>query len=138
MPRNFKDEAVRQIVGRGYSVAEVSKRFGVSAHSLYKWLKSVQPDNTEEQAPAPRFIGLTNHDMARACEKRSNRNSNRQIRSTPFLSASTRAIFVMNLFRLPRLHLAVRFTAKAFTHRRGDIICYRIWPLRGPQLSSRR
>jgi len=30
----FKDEAVRQIVDRGYSVAEVSKRLGVSAHSL--------------------------------------------------------------------------------------------------------
>jgi transposase len=66
MPRIFKDEAVHQIVDRGYSVAEVSKRFGVSAHSLYKWVKSVKPDKTEEQAPAPRFIVLTNHDMARA------------------------------------------------------------------------
>jgi len=32
----FKDEAARQIVTRGYSVADVSKRLGVSAHSLYK------------------------------------------------------------------------------------------------------
>ncbi|MEW6354614.1 MAG: transposase, partial [Pseudomonadota bacterium] len=32
----FKDEAVRQIVERGYSVAEVSQRLGVSSHSLYK------------------------------------------------------------------------------------------------------
>lgn len=30
----FKEEAVRQIVERGYSVAEVSDRLGVSAHSL--------------------------------------------------------------------------------------------------------
>ncbi len=29
----FKDEAVRQITERGYSVAEVSARLGVSAHS---------------------------------------------------------------------------------------------------------
>ena len=48
----FKDEAVRQIVDRGYSVAEVSERLGVSAHSLYKWVKAVKPDKTDEQATA--------------------------------------------------------------------------------------
>lgn len=48
----FKDEAVRQIVDRGYSVTEVSERLGVSAHSLYKWVKAVKPDKTEEQAAA--------------------------------------------------------------------------------------
>ena len=42
----FKDEAVRQIVDRGYSVAEVSERLGVSAHSLYKWVKAIKPDKT--------------------------------------------------------------------------------------------
>lgn len=46
----FKDEAVRQIVERGYSVAEVSERLGVSAHSLYKWVKAVRPDKTGQQA----------------------------------------------------------------------------------------
>jgi transposase len=47
----FKDEAVRQIVDRGYySVAEVSQRLGVSAHSLYKWVKAVKPDQPEAQA----------------------------------------------------------------------------------------
>ena len=30
-PPDFKEEAVRQIVERGYSVAEVSARLGVSA-----------------------------------------------------------------------------------------------------------
>ena len=48
----FKDEAVRQIVDRGYSVAEVSERLGVSAHSLYKWVKAVMPDKTDERAAA--------------------------------------------------------------------------------------
>ena len=43
----FKDEAVRQIVERGYTVAEVSERLGVSSHSLYKWVKAVKPDKTE-------------------------------------------------------------------------------------------
>ena len=48
----FKDEAVRQIVDRGYSVTEVSQRLGVSPHSLYKWVKAVRPDKTEEHAAA--------------------------------------------------------------------------------------
>ena len=47
-----KDEAARQIVDRGYSVADVSKRLDVSAHSLYKWVKAIKPDKTEEQAAA--------------------------------------------------------------------------------------
>jgi len=46
----FKDEAVRQIVERGYPVSEVSERLGVSAHSLYKWVKAVRPDKSQEQA----------------------------------------------------------------------------------------
>ncbi|WP_230507098.1 IS3 family transposase [Serratia montpellierensis] len=44
----FKEEAVRQITERGYSVAEVSDRLGVSAHSLYKWLRAIKPDNSEQ------------------------------------------------------------------------------------------
>jgi len=43
----FKDEAVRKIVERGYSVAEVSERLGVSSHSLYKWVKAVTPNKRE-------------------------------------------------------------------------------------------
>ncbi|WP_323099007.1 IS3 family transposase [Klebsiella quasipneumoniae] len=46
----FKEEAVRQITERGYSVAEVSDRLGVSAHSLYKWLRAIKPDNNEQHA----------------------------------------------------------------------------------------
>ena len=42
----FKEGAVRQVVERGYSVSEVSDRLGVSAHSLYKWVKSVSPDKS--------------------------------------------------------------------------------------------
>jgi len=48
----FKAEAVRQIVDRGHSIAEISQRLGVSAHSLYKWVKAVKPDKTDEQAAA--------------------------------------------------------------------------------------
>ena len=46
----FKEEAVRQVTERGYSVAEVAERVGVSTHSLYKWVKSVTPDTSEKQA----------------------------------------------------------------------------------------
>ena len=33
----FKRDAVTQITERGYAVADVSQRLGVSAHSLYAW-----------------------------------------------------------------------------------------------------
>ena len=36
---DFKRDAVRQIKERGYPVAEVSQRLGVSQHSLYEWKK---------------------------------------------------------------------------------------------------
>ncbi len=36
---DFKRGAVCQITERGYPVAEVSQRLGVSAHSLYAWRK---------------------------------------------------------------------------------------------------
>ena len=49
-PPEFKEEAVRQIVERGYSVADVSARLGVSAYSLYKWVKAIKPDKTDQHA----------------------------------------------------------------------------------------
>jgi transposase len=44
----FKEEAIKQVTERNYSVPEVSARLGVSAHSLYKWVKAVSPDNSEQ------------------------------------------------------------------------------------------
>lgn len=35
--QQFKEEAVKQIVERGYSVAEVAERLGISTKSLYDW-----------------------------------------------------------------------------------------------------
>ena len=49
-PPEFKDDAVRQVIDRGYSVAEVADRLGVSTHSLHKWVKAVKPDQTDQQA----------------------------------------------------------------------------------------
>jgi len=35
----FKIEAIRQVVDRGYSIAEVADRLGTTTHSLYAWKK---------------------------------------------------------------------------------------------------
>ena len=35
---------------RGYPVAEVAERLGVSAHSLHKWVKAVKPSKADAQA----------------------------------------------------------------------------------------
>jgi len=37
----FKRDAVAQITERGYPVAEVSQRLGVSQHSLYSWKRQL-------------------------------------------------------------------------------------------------
>jgi transposase len=46
----FKDEAVRQVTERGYKVAEVAARLGVSSHSLYKWVRAMRPSKEEERS----------------------------------------------------------------------------------------
>jgi putative transposase len=43
----FREEAVRQITQRGYSVREVADRLGVSTDSLYKWVRESRPANAE-------------------------------------------------------------------------------------------
>jgi transposase len=58
-PPEFKNEAVRQVLERGYTVAEVSQRLGVSAHSLYKWVKAVKPDKSDEHDLPPITKPLT-------------------------------------------------------------------------------
>jgi transposase len=57
----FKEEAVRQVVERGYGVPDVAARLGVAAHSLDKWVKAVSPDLNY---PA---LGLTK--MRQVCER---------------------------------------------------------------------
>ena len=46
----FKDEAVRQVVQRGYTVKEVAERLGISEASLYTWRKAVVPSKDDERA----------------------------------------------------------------------------------------
>lgn len=46
----FKVEAVKQVTERGYPVAEVSKRLGVSTHSLYQWVRQYKVPESERLA----------------------------------------------------------------------------------------
>jgi len=54
----FKDEAIKLITERGYTVPDVAERLGVSQHSIYKWLKAVQPlrNNSDELLEAKKEI----------------------------------------------------------------------------------
>lgn len=38
--KEFREEAVKQITERGYSVRDVSSRLGISTKSLYTWLQA--------------------------------------------------------------------------------------------------
>lgn len=46
-PQEFKDEAVRQVVEKGYSVPDVAKRLGISDKSLYYWVKKTKVPSTK-------------------------------------------------------------------------------------------
>ena len=41
-PDEFKQETVRQVVDKGYSVPDVSKRLGISDKSLYYWVSKAK------------------------------------------------------------------------------------------------
>ena len=43
----FKIEAIRQVVDRGYSIAEVADGLGTTTHSLYAWKKKYGLDSAE-------------------------------------------------------------------------------------------
>jgi transposase len=49
-PDEFKMEAVKQVIDRGHSVADVAGRLGMTTHSLYAWIKKYGPDSVEHDA----------------------------------------------------------------------------------------
>jgi len=68
---DFKRDAVHQIIERGYPVAEVSKRLGVSTHSLYLWLKKFsKPDQSNRQHEDSAEIRRLKLELARVTEER--------------------------------------------------------------------
>ena len=46
-PEEFRIEAAKQILEHGHSVADVSRRLGVSSHSLYKWVRQQQTPSAQ-------------------------------------------------------------------------------------------
>lgn len=65
----FKRDAVRQITERGYPVAEVSQRLGVSQHSLYEWKKKFGTSNGKGSDEAEEIRRLK-RELARVTEER--------------------------------------------------------------------
>ena len=49
-PDEFKMEAVKQVIDRGHSVADVAGRLGMTTHSLYAWIKKYGADSVEHNA----------------------------------------------------------------------------------------
>lgn len=49
-PEEFKIEAVKQIIDRGYAVSDVAKRLGCTTKSLYAWVKRYSEPTSEHQA----------------------------------------------------------------------------------------
>ena len=73
-PKEFREEAIRQVLERGYSVKEISERLGVSTHSLYKWVQAAKPSPTkskdEELLEAKREILKLKAELRRTQEER--------------------------------------------------------------------
>lgn len=65
----FKRDAVRQITERGYPVAEVSQRLGVSQHSLYEWKKKFAASNAKGNDETEEIRRLKK-ELARVTEER--------------------------------------------------------------------
>ena len=65
---DFKRDAVAQITERGYPIAEVSLRLGVSPHSLYAWKKkfSRSPGENDKDAEIRRL----KRELTRVTEER--------------------------------------------------------------------
>lgn len=68
---DFKLDAIKQITERGYSVAEVSQRLGVSTHSLYTWMKryAASPGTTAKDDQSSEIRRLK-QELARVTEER--------------------------------------------------------------------
>ena len=65
----FKRDAVVQITERGYPVAEVSQRLGVSAHSLYAWKRQFGRQASSD-AGKDAEIRQLKRELARVTEER--------------------------------------------------------------------
>ncbi|EAA3031320.1 IS3 family transposase [Salmonella enterica subsp. enterica] len=71
-PEEFKIEAVKQVVDRGYSVSSVATRLDIPPHSLYAWIKKYGPDSStnKEQSDAQAEILRLQKELKRVTDER--------------------------------------------------------------------
>ncbi|MDI9769531.1 IS3 family transposase, partial [Pantoea dispersa] len=71
-PEEFKIEAVKQVVDRGYSVSSVATRLDITTHSLYAWIKKYGPDSSthKEQSDAQAGIRRLQKELKRVTDER--------------------------------------------------------------------
>ncbi|EFJ6908465.1 IS3 family transposase [Escherichia coli] len=71
-PEEFKIEAVKQVVDRGYSVASVATRLDITTHSLYARIKKYGPDSStnKEQSDAQTEIRRLQKELKRVTDER--------------------------------------------------------------------
>ena len=67
---DFKRDAVAQITERGYRVAEVSQRLGVSQHSLYAWKRKFSKASGAGDEGQTAEIRRLKRELARVTEER--------------------------------------------------------------------
>lgn len=68
----YKQEAVKQVIERGYSVVEVAERLGTTTHSLYGWMKKYGKAKPREaiQADADAEIARLKSELKRVTMER--------------------------------------------------------------------
>jgi transposase len=69
--QEFKREAVKQVVDRGYSVAEVAERLGICTKTLYQWRSALHGTPQEIKASdADAEIARLKAELNRVTEER--------------------------------------------------------------------
>jgi transposase len=69
--KDFKEEAVSQVIERGYSIKEVSERLGVSLRSMYMWVNKVRGSQAKVKADdTQREIARLKSELRRVEEER--------------------------------------------------------------------
>jgi transposase len=68
----FKQEAANQVIIHGYSVADVSKRLGISTKSLYDWIKIFKksPKVRTKEADLQTEVARLKRELKRAEQER--------------------------------------------------------------------
>ncbi|MFG0803575.1 IS3 family transposase [Leclercia sp. GLN_9] len=71
-PEEFKTEAVKQVVDRGYSVASVATRLDITTHNLYAWIKKYGADSStnKEESDAQAEIRRLQKELKRVTDER--------------------------------------------------------------------